>query len=121
MSTVYDRLGGAAALDKAVDLFYEKVLADDRIKDFFAGVNMVAQRQKQKAFLTMALGGPNNYTGLSMRRAHSPLVERGLSDGHVDAVIETLAATLTELGASPADIAEAGRIANSVRDDVLGR
>jgi hemoglobin len=120
-SSVYDRLGGAPAIDKAVDIFYEKVLADERIKHFFEGVNMVAQRQKQKAFLTMAFGGPNNYTGLSMRRAHSPLVERGLNDAHVDAVIENLGAVLTVLGAQPGDIEEVARIANSVRDDVLGR
>jgi hemoglobin len=121
MTSVYDRLGGAAAVDKAVDIFYGKVLADDRIKDYFTGVNMVRQSQKQKAFLTMALGGPNNYSGQSMRRGHAHLVERGLNDMHFDAVIENLAATLSELGAAPEDIAEAGAIANSVREDVLGR
>lgn len=120
-TTLYDRLGGAAAVDAAVDIFYRKVLDDDRIKEFFGGVNMVAQRQKQKAFLTMAFGGPNNYTGASMKRGHARLVERGLNDSHVDAVIETLAATLAELGVAPADIAEVGQIANSVRNDVLGR
>lgn len=121
MNSLYERLGGAAAVDAAVDIFYGKVLADDRIKKFFGGVNMVVQRQKQKAFLTMAFGGPNNYTGASMKRGHAHLVERGLNDSHVDAVIENLAATLTELGVAPADIAEVGAIANSVRSDVLGR
>jgi hemoglobin len=36
-------------------------------------------------------------------------------------VIENIAATLTELGVGPTDIAEVARIANSVRDDVLNR
>jgi hemoglobin len=121
MTSVYDRLGGAAALDAAVDIFYDKVLKDHRIKDFFTDVNMARQRQKQKAFLTMAFGGPNNYSGLSMTRGHAHLVERGLNDSHVDAVIENLAATLQDLGAAPSDIAEVGAIANSVRDAVLGR
>jgi len=40
MSSLYERLGGAAAVDAAVDLFYTKVLADDRIKHFFEGVDM---------------------------------------------------------------------------------
>ena len=35
MSTLYERLGGEAAVDKAVDLFYERVLKDDRINGFF--------------------------------------------------------------------------------------
>jgi hemoglobin len=56
-----------------------------------------------------------------MRRGHAHLVAQGLDDSHFDAVIELLAGTLTELGARPEDIAEVGALANSVRDDVLGR
>ena len=56
-----------------------------------------------------------------MREGHAHLVVRGLNDSHVDAVIENLAATLKELGVSDSDIADVGKLANSVRDDVLGR
>ena len=121
MTSIYDRLGGAPAISKAVDVFYGKVLADERIRHFFDQTDMMRQAQKQKAFLTMVLGGPNRYTGQSMRRAHAQLVERGLNDSHVDAVIENLGVTLSELGVSPDDIAQVAAIANSVRDDVLGR
>jgi len=121
MTNLYERLGGAAAIDRAVDIFYGKVLADNRIRHFFDGIDMRRQAQKQKAFLTMVFGGPTRYTGLSMRRGHAHLVERGLNDSHVDAVIENLGATLTELGAGAEDIAQVAQIANSVRDDVLGR
>jgi hemoglobin len=61
---------------------------------------MDKQAAKQKAFLTVAFGGPNNYTGKDMRMAHAHLVAKGLSDSHFDAVVENLAATLTELGVS---------------------
>lgn len=119
--SVYDKIGGEAAVNAAVDLFYRKVLADDRINQFFDGVDMGMQAAKQKAFLTMALGGPNNYTGEDMRRGHAHLVARGLNDSHFDAVIENLGATLTELGV-PADlIGEAAAIAESTRNDVLGK
>jgi hemoglobin len=121
MTSLYDRLGGAAALDTAVDIFYRKVLADDRISRFFDDVDMARQAAKQKAFLAMVTGGPANYTGKDMREGHKHLVARGLNDSHVDAVIENLAATLRELGVSEADIAEVGAIANSARDDVLNR
>lgn len=40
MSTLYERLGGATALDAAVDIFYRKVLSDDRINRFFENVDM---------------------------------------------------------------------------------
>ena len=121
MSTLYERLGGAPALDAAVDIFYRKVLSDDRISRFFDDVDMDPQAAKQKAFLTMVTGGPAHYTGQDMRAGHAHLVAKGLNDGHVDAVIENLAATLKELGVPDADIAEVGTIANSVRDDVLSR
>jgi hemoglobin len=117
--SLYDELGGAPALDAAVDIFYRKVLSDDRIAHYFDGVDMERQAAKQKGFLTMVLGGPNSYTGKDMRRGHAHLV--GLNDGHVDAVIENLGATLAELGVSADKIAQVAALANSVRDDVLNR
>jgi hemoglobin len=121
MSTLYERLGGEAAVDKAVDIFYRKVLSDERVNDFFDTVDMDKQAAKQKAFLTMVFGGPNSYSGLDMRQGHKHLVARGLNDSHVDTIIELLGGTLKELGATDADIAEVAALANSVRDDVLDR
>jgi hemoglobin len=119
--SLYEDLGGTAAVEQAVDIFYRKMLMDERVAPYFEAVDMDRQRGKQKAFLTMVLGGPNNYTGKDMRTAHAHLVKRGLADLHVDIVIEHLGATLKELGATDAQIAQVAAIANSVRDDVLGR
>lgn len=118
---LFDRLGGEAAVDAAVDIFYRKVLMDERINAFFEGVDMDKQAAKQKAFLTMAFGGPNNYTGEDMRRGHAHLVERGLNDTHFDAVVENLGATLKELGVADDLIAEVAAIAETTRNDVLGK
>jgi len=119
--SIYDKIGGEAAMDAAVDLFYRKVLSDDRIKHFFEGTDMVKQATKQKAFLTMALGGPNNYTGEDMRKGHAHLVAKGLNDSHFDAVMEHLGATLTELKVPGELITQAAAIAESTRKDVLGK
>lgn len=121
MPTLYETLGGEPAVNAAVDIFYRKVLSDDRISRFFEGVDMEKQAQKQKAFLTMVFGGPHNYTGKDMRTAHARLVKDGLTDSHFDAVVENLAATLKELGVGDAHIGEVAKIAESVRGDVLGR
>lgn len=118
MTTLYDRIGGAAAVDKAVNVFYGKVIADDRIAHFFEDLDMEAQASKQKAFLTMVFGGPSDYDGSDMRSAHAHL---GLTEDHFNAVVEDLAGALTELGVSDSDIAEVAGIANSVKDDVLNR
>jgi hemoglobin len=120
-TSIYDQIGGAAAMDAAVDLFYRKVLSDDRVNEFFDGVDMERQAAKQKAFLTMVTGGPNNYTGRNMRDAHAKLVARGLNDSHVDAIIELLGETLKELGVSDEQIKQVAAVAESTRDDVLSR
>jgi hemoglobin len=119
--TLFERLGGPAAVNAAVDIFYRKVLSDDRVAHFFDNVDMDRQIAKQKSFLTMAFGGPNNYSGLDMRNGHKHLVARGLNDSHVDAIVELLGATLKELGVADSDIQQVAAIANSVRNDVLNR
>ncbi len=119
--SLYEQIGGEAAVNAAVDIFYRKVLSDERINGFFEGVDMDKQAAKQKAFLTMAFGGPHNYTGKDMREGHAHLVARGLDDSHFDAVMENLAATLKELKVPDQLIAEAAAIAESTRNDVLGR
>ncbi len=118
---LYEDLGGAAAVNAAVDIFYRKVLRDERISRFFKGVDMEKQAAKQKSFLTMAFGGPNKYTGLDMRKAHAHLVMQGLNDAHFDAVVEDLGATLKELKVPDNLIAKVAAIAETTRNDVLGR
>lgn len=119
--SLYEQLGGQAAVEAAVDSFYRKVLADDRVSHFFEDTDMDRQIAKQKAFLTMAFGGPHSYSGRDMRSAHAPLVQKGLNDSHVDAIIELLGATLRELGVGDHLIGEVAAIAESTRKDVLGR
>ena len=119
--SLYDQLGGEAAVDAAVDVFYRKVLTDDRISHFFDDVDMDRQIAKQKSFLTMVFGGPVAYTGKNMRDGHAHLVARGLNDSHVDAVIEVLGASLREVGAPEDLITKVAAIAESARGDVLNR
>jgi hemoglobin len=119
--SLYERIGGEPAVNAAVDIFYRKVLDDYRINRFFNNADMDQQIAKQRAFFTMAFGGPNNYTGKDMRNAHAHLVKMGLNDSHFDAVMEHLGATLVELNVPQDLIAEAAAIALSARDDVLGK
>ncbi len=117
-SSLYEKIGGEAAVNAAVDLFYKKVLVDARISEFFDTVDMEAQHTKQKAFLTMVFGGPNSYTGKDMREAHKHM---SLTEEHFTAVAENLVATLKELGVAEEDINSIVEIALSVKDDVLNK
>ncbi len=122
MSDLFEKIGGAPAVDATVDLFYKKMLTDDRIKHFFDGVDMQRQAGHQKMFLTYAFGGAPNYSGKGMREAHETLVEeQGLNDSHFDAVLENLGAATAELGVPDELIAEAAGIAETTRTDILNK
>jgi len=116
--SVYEAIGGTVAVDAAVDIFYRKVLADDRISEFFDTVDMEAQHKKQKAFLTMAFGGPNSYSGKDMREAHAGM---NLTEEHFGAVAEALIGTLQDLNVDQEHIDTIIGIAVSVKDDVLNK
>ena len=119
-NNLYEKLGGEPAVSAAVEIFYRKVLSDDSIAHFFDDTDMDGQIAKQKSFLTMAFGGPNNYSGKDMRKAHAPLVEKGLNDSHFNAVATHLQNTLEELNVAPELINDVMTIAAGAHDDVLG-
>ena len=119
--SLFERLGGEAAIEAAVVGFYERVMSDPTLAPFFDGFDMGAQIKKQIAFMTMAFAGPNRYTGRDLRTAHAPLVARGLNDGHFDSVQVHLRTTLEELGVDPATVAEVAGIVETTRRDVLGK
>ena len=120
-ASLFEQLGGEAAVGTAVDIFYRKVMADARINYFFFGVNITEQAAKQKAFLGMAFGGPHEYTGRDMRRSHAKLVGMGLNDRHFDIVLDHLGDTLRELESPDPQIQQVIAICESTREDVLGR
>ena len=118
--SLYERLGGEAAVDTAVERFYEKVLSDVNLAPFFENLEMKRLVAKQKAFLTVAFGGPNRYTDRAIRAAHAKPRENGMNQSHFEAVVGHLAQTLTELGVGEADIQDVAAVAESVRGDILG-
>ena len=119
--TLFDRLGGEAAIEAAVVSFYEKVMADASLAPFFAHLDMGAQIKKQIAFMTMAFGGKTQYTGRDLRTAHAGLMSRGLNDSHFDAVATHLNDTLKELGVDDVTTSEVLAIVGGTRRDVLNR
>ncbi|PGH44831.1 hemoglobin [Micromonospora sediminicola] len=112
----YERIGGAAAVKAAVELFYDKVLADPDLAGYFTDVNMADQRRHLALMLAVVLGGPNEYTGRGLAEAHQPLRIPG---EHYAKVGQHLSATLVELGV-PADvIADVQVVLGQVREQVV--
>ena len=118
---LYERIGGADAIRATVAKLYEKILGDALLVPFFENIDVERLRRSQAAFVTKALGGPAQYSGEGLRKAHRSLVARGLSDEHFDAVVRHLKAAMEELGVSEELIAEAITIVESTRSDVLNK
>lgn len=119
--SLYERIGGDAAVRATVMKMYEKILSDEELAPFFEGIDVEALRRSQSAFVTYAFGGPNHYTGKNMRAAHKNAVQQGLNNRHFDLVAGHLQAAMQELSV-PADlITEALAIVGSTRADVLNK
>jgi hemoglobin len=102
-ASLYEAIGGQAAITAAVDVFYTKMLADPVLSPYFPnGVGSV-HRAHIATFLGEALGGPRHYRGRDLAQAHQKLA---ITDAHFNQTAGHLAATLAELG---------------VPDDLVGR
>jgi len=117
-ASLYDQIGGEASMSAAVELFYKKVLADDRVNYFFDDINMKVQKRKQQAFLSAALGGPTPWEGKDLRKAHSDM---DLTEVHFNAIAEHLQATLEELKVKKELIDQIMAIVASTKKDVLNQ
>jgi hemoglobin len=119
--TLLEQIGGQDSVDAAVDAFYVRVLADDRVNGFFQ-INMDAQAAKQKRFLGAVLGGTAKDPEGYMRSAHKKLVEDdGLNDSHFDAIAEHLQATLESFGIEGDVLGQIMGAVGGLRDAILNR
>jgi hemoglobin len=91
--SLYEAIGGQAAVAAAVDVFYRWVLADPELSLFFPGGVGARHRAYLATFLGEALGGPRRYRGPGIAAAHRGL---GITEVHFDRAAH-LGATLDEL------------------------
>ena len=117
---LYERLGGAPIVTRAVTAFQAALLDDPQLKPFFQGVDTAKLLAGQIAFFTMIFGGPNAYDGLDMRRAHAPARAKGLTDRHLEAAIGHFRAALAAQAVAPTLVTEAESYLQSMRDDIVG-
>lgn len=115
--TLYEKFGEEDAISKVVDYFYsELVLKDKTVSHFFEHTDMEKQRKHQAKFLSFALGGPNQYSGKSMAKAHEGM---NLQPEHFNAIAKHLHDALAHFGVSESDIDQAITKVASLKDDIL--
>ncbi|KAJ1913753.1 hypothetical protein H4219_005076 [Mycoemilia scoparia] len=101
-----------------VDIFYNINVRDERVNLFFSGVDMGRLRRMLVKYLMHVLGG-EEYNGKSMRAAHRHLLD--ITDAHYDAILENLSRAFLLYGCSQSYTERVIAVAETLRDDVIGR
>lgn len=91
--SLYDRLGGEAAIKAVVGDFAGRVLADARVNKKFAKSDAPRLVKNLTDFVCVATGGPCKYTGQDMKTAHKKMA---VTTGEFNALAEDLVATLNK-------------------------
>jgi hemoglobin len=112
----YERVGGGAAIRVVVDRFYELVLRDPRLASYFTDTDLPRLKRHQVLLISQVLGGPAEYDGRDLRRAHGAL---DVSREDFRLVVAYLAQALTEAGVDDEVIARVGATLAATEDDVV--
>ena len=101
--SLYDRLGGEAAISAVIDDFAGRVLADGRINKKFARTNAPRLLFFLKQQVCAATGGPCKYEGLSMKQSHKNMK---VTEGEFGALVGHLVDTLNKFNVPEAEKSE---------------
>uniref|UniRef100_A0A7S2EGC6 Globin family profile domain-containing protein n=1 Tax=Ditylum brightwellii TaxID=49249 RepID=A0A7S2EGC6_9STRA len=111
------RLGGDDALEAAVDEFYDRLLADTSLAQFFDGIAMDNLKDHQRKFLRLAFTKIPESVDVEklLMDKHALLFEMGLNATHFDSVAGHFVGTLQHLGVAQELIDEAVGIVAPLR------
>lgn len=116
--SLYDRIGGAAAVSTLVDQFYTRVFDDPELAPFFARVPLDHLKTMQAELFSQALGGPFVYSGRPIREVHHG---KGIQMEHFQRFVDHLIATLSGFDLSKSEISLIISRLNVDADKIVGQ
>jgi hemoglobin len=114
--SLYDRLGGEAAIKAVVDEFVANVAADTRINKWFANTDIDRLKGNLVNQIGQASGGPQVYTGRDMKTAHAGM---GIDDPAFDALVEDLVKALDKFSVPQQEKDELLAVLGPMRSDIV--
>jgi hemoglobin len=99
--SVFERIGGFARVRLLVSEFYGKVLESDRLRGYFAGLDMRRLIDHQTRFISAMMGGPASYSDAMLARAHARL---GIQAEEFDEMVALIRETLEDNRLPDADV-----------------
>jgi len=120
--SLYERLGGVYSIATVVDDFIDRIMVDERLNANPA-VDEAHHKVPPPGFkylvtemVCWAAGGPQNYTGRTMRDSHEHL---NITEEEWQAFMEDLQQTLDKFNVPQAEQDELKAIVNSTHDDIV--
>ena len=114
--SLYDRLGGADAINALTESWVARVGADDRANGKFVRTDIERLMKEVVDQLCEATGGPCTYTGRSMLETHAGMK---VTAGEFDVVMQHLDATLDELNVPKTERDELVSLLRPMRNDIV--
>ena len=122
--SLYERLGGVYAIATVVDDFIDRIMVDPRL-NANPKVDEAHHRVPPAGFKCLvtemvcwATGGPQKYTGRSMKDSHQHLM---ITAAEWEAFLDDLQQTLDKFAVQQAEQAELKAIVNSTRADMSSK
>lgn len=122
MTTLYERLGGVYAIATVVDDFIDRVMrnpvlnANPKVDEAHHRVSPAGFKYLVTEMVCWATGGPQKYTGKSMKESHSHL---DITLAEWDSFMDDFHACLNKFEVPPAEQAELVAIVNSTKADIV--
>jgi len=120
--TLYERLGGVYSIATVVDDLIDRVMVDARLNanplvdEAHHRVSAAGFKYYVTEMVCGAAGGPQKYTGRSMRDSHQDL---RITAGEWEAFLDDFQQTLDKFGVPQAEQAELKAIVASTRADIV--
>src|SRR6516164_5321805 len=122
MTSLYDRLGGVYSIATVIDDFIDRIMVDPRL-NANPKVDEAHHRVPPAGFkylvtemVCWATGGPQKYTGRSMKESHQHLM---ISAAEWEAFLDDLQQTLDKFAVSKPEQEEIKTIVASTRADIV--
>ena len=120
--SLYERLGGVYSIATVVDDFINRIMVDPRLNDnprvdeAHHRVSPPGFKYRVTEMVCEATGGPQKYTGRSMRDSHQHLL---ITAAEWEAFLDDFQQTLDKFGVPQAEQEELKVIVDSTREDIV--
>jgi methanethiol S-methyltransferase len=117
---LYEEIGGEHLVRQAAESLYARILIDNELAPFFAGMDVTRIQARQEAFLAYALSDKEKKPADDLRAIHARLVKKGLNHHHFDLLIDSLKEVLIELDIAPKYQVRAVKRIEATRKEIIG-